>query len=251
MTTQSLPDSSTVFAAVTETEPATVMDIARKVGADWTQRTTVRNRLDALVDEGRLIRDSDRQPALYAVNQLDPNRDEKISDPYARRLAERGVMGPAEDDDRHCPLCGADIVGNDPHGDGCPQGYTDDPAYLAHCEHEWAVHEAEGIVGPLLRRGYRPESIHDDVVVLRWLVTLPLSGNVMRDETTTIPRSTWDLGHETRPCGECARDSDPAGRWQQAVSDWPQRLVVETFTTNPADPTTAYKLACGHSTIDL
>lgn len=38
----------------------------------------------------------------------------------------RGVLPGAEDDglDRLCPACGADLLGNDPHGPGCP--LTDD-----------------------------------------------------------------------------------------------------------------------------
>lgn len=60
-----------------------------------------------------------------------------------------------------------------------------------------------------------------------------------------------------RPCGECfARytdDLDP-GAWGGGIepSHWPDRIVVSTFTAQAGyDPTQAYRLQCGHSTIDL
>lgn len=48
-------------------------------------------------------------------------------------------------------------------------------------------------------------------------------------------------------CYSCAREAggDPFGPEDQL----PQQRIVDEFTTNPADPTTAYVLACGHTII--
>lgn len=48
-------------------------------------------------------------------------------------------------------------------------------------------------------------------------------------------------------CYSCAREQggDPFAPDDQL----PQQRIVDEFTTNPADPTTAYVLACGHSVI--
>jgi len=42
-----------------------------------------------------------------------------LADALARRIV-------AETTSRFCPLCGADILGNDPHGPQCPKGDNSD-----------------------------------------------------------------------------------------------------------------------------
>jgi hypothetical protein len=55
------------------------------------------------------------------------------------------------------------------------------------------------------------------------------------------------LCNRTAGCYSCAREAggDPFAPEDQL----PQQRIVDEFTTNPADPTTAYTLACGHSII--
>lgn len=65
-----LPTLDETFAAVERSEPATVMDVLRELGAGWPQRGTIRNRLEALVDDGRIVSDEQR-PERFAVNHLE------------------------------------------------------------------------------------------------------------------------------------------------------------------------------------
>lgn len=53
--------------AVADIEPCTAAEVLTHLGLSWTQRTTVRNRINQLVDSGILISD-EKRPARFAVN---------------------------------------------------------------------------------------------------------------------------------------------------------------------------------------
>src|SRR4051812_9012230 len=65
-----LPTLDETFAAVERAEPAPVMDVLGELGVAWPQRGTIRNRLETLVDDGRIISDEQR-PERFAVNHLE------------------------------------------------------------------------------------------------------------------------------------------------------------------------------------
>jgi hypothetical protein len=57
-----------VEVVVRRIQPATVREVLTELGAEWSERTTVRNRLNSLVDQGVLVTDYNR-PARFAINE--------------------------------------------------------------------------------------------------------------------------------------------------------------------------------------
>lgn len=52
----------------------------------------------------------------------------------------------------------------------------------------------------------------------------------------------------SRPCTICCREAGKSTDTELASF---RRDILDTFTSNAADPTLTYRLACGHSVIDL
>lgn len=103
---ESLPSREDVFAYVSTHEPTTAQAVADGLGVEWSSRTTVRNRLNDLVAEGRLIVDEDRRPMVYAVNGLMPPPDayyvmtpDGPDGPHSRAVAEHLLAYLVEGDD--------------------------------------------------------------------------------------------------------------------------------------------------------
>lgn len=69
-------------------------------------------------------------------------------------------------------------------------------------------------------------------------------------DSTISPDGFWSETHDEDipgelPCATCHKG------YSHDIADYPMRKVTGTFVTKGADPTTAYNLECGHSTIDL
>lgn len=58
-----------VLGAVAEHEPVTVSGVVTALGCPWSQRGTIRNRIEDLVADGELIADEGR-PERFAINHL-------------------------------------------------------------------------------------------------------------------------------------------------------------------------------------
>jgi hypothetical protein len=112
-------------------------------------------------------------------------------------------------------------------------------AFIAYLRCEEAEYEA--------RAACLVEGFHADPITR--------SASLDADEKRPITRRLRDecagrgcpLCNRTAGCYSCAREAggDPFAPEDQL----PQQRIVDEFTTNPADPTTAYTLACGHTII--